>query len=74
MLGKGPQRAEWFVGKRVAAVGVAEGIHRPERLIEQVGGAPVHGWDAGAGGGGQPRRASAVEAAAGTSGAARTWR
>ncbi|MEU6356361.1 fructose-specific PTS transporter subunit EIIC [Streptomyces sp. NPDC047072] len=31
-----------FVGKRVLKVGVAEGIHHPERLIEQVGSAPVH--------------------------------
>ncbi|MET7615731.1 PTS fructose transporter subunit IIABC [Streptomyces sp. NPDC005408] len=39
-----------FVGKKVLAVGVAEGIHHPERLIEQVQNAPVHG--AGGGGGG----------------------
>lgn len=31
-----------FVGKRVLAVGVAEGIHHPERLIEQVRSAPVY--------------------------------
>ncbi|WP_407289238.1 fructose-specific PTS transporter subunit EIIC [Streptomyces sp. BP-8] len=31
-----------FVGKRVLAVGVAEGIHHPERLIERVRSAPVH--------------------------------
>jgi PTS system fructose-specific IIC component len=31
-----------FVGKRVLTVGVAEGIHHPERLIEQVRSAPVH--------------------------------
>ncbi|MFI6008615.1 fructose-specific PTS transporter subunit EIIC [Streptomyces sp. NPDC051243] len=31
-----------FVGKRVLTVGVAEGIHHPERLIEQVLSAPVH--------------------------------
>jgi fructose PTS system EIIBC or EIIC component len=31
-----------FVGKRVLKVGVAEGIHHPERLIEQVRSAPVH--------------------------------
>lgn len=30
-----------FAGKRVLAVGVAEGIRHPERLIERVGGAPV---------------------------------
>ncbi|MDH6518648.1 PTS system fructose-specific IIC component [Streptomyces sp. SAI-135] len=31
-----------FAGKRVLTVGVAEGIHHPERLIEQVRSAPVH--------------------------------
>ncbi|WP_031481221.1 fructose-specific PTS transporter subunit EIIC [Streptomyces bicolor] len=31
-----------FVGKRVLTVGVTEGIHHPERLIEQVLSAPVH--------------------------------
>ncbi|PGH50098.1 PTS fructose transporter subunit IIB, partial [Streptomyces sp. Ru87] len=30
-----------FEGKRLLVVGVAEGIHRPERLIEQVRDAPV---------------------------------
>ncbi|MYW44083.1 fructose-specific PTS transporter subunit EIIC, partial [Streptomyces sp. SID161] len=34
-----------FVGKRVLAVGVAEGVHHPERLIERVRSAPVHGAD-----------------------------
>ncbi|MEU9011495.1 fructose-specific PTS transporter subunit EIIC [Streptomyces sp. NPDC048479] len=38
-----------FAGKKVLAVGVAEGIHHPERLIEQVQNAPVQG--AGGGGG-----------------------
>ncbi|MFF8847771.1 fructose-specific PTS transporter subunit EIIC [Streptomyces sp. NPDC015127] len=41
-----------FVGKKVLAVGVAEGIHHPERLIEQVQSAPVHtagGGDGAAG-------------------------
>nr|WP_031065683.1 PTS fructose transporter subunit IIABC [Streptomyces ochraceiscleroticus] len=32
-----------FVGKRVVVVGVAEGIHHPEELIERVGSAPVYG-------------------------------
>ncbi|WP_063736134.1 fructose-specific PTS transporter subunit EIIC [Streptomyces sp. RTd22] len=53
-----------FVGKKVLVVGVAEGIHHPERLIEQVSDAPVYeghegvsaasgaGAGAGAGGGG----------------------
>ncbi|MFG2178621.1 fructose-specific PTS transporter subunit EIIC [Streptomyces abikoensis] len=46
-----------FVGKRLLVVGVAEGIHHPERLIERVMAAPVHeggggpGWGAGGGGG-----------------------
>ncbi|MFD8391321.1 fructose-specific PTS transporter subunit EIIC [Streptomyces sp. NPDC059680] len=31
-----------FAGKRVLAVGVAEGIHHPEQLIERVRSAPVH--------------------------------
>lgn len=31
-----------FAGKRVLVVGVAEGIHHPERLIERVLSAPVH--------------------------------
>ncbi|MCX4859777.1 fructose-specific PTS transporter subunit EIIC [Streptomyces canus] len=31
-----------FVGKRVLTVGVAEGIHHPEQLIERVRSAPVH--------------------------------
>ncbi|RNG22645.1 PTS fructose transporter subunit IIC [Streptomyces botrytidirepellens] len=31
-----------FVGKKVLVVGVAEGIHHPERLIEQVSDAPVY--------------------------------
>ena len=31
-----------FAGKRVLKVGVAEGIHHPERLIEEVRSAPVH--------------------------------
>ncbi|MBI0300194.1 PTS sugar transporter subunit IIA [Streptomyces sp. PRKS01-29] len=41
-----------FVGKRVLVVGVADGIHRPQRLIEQVLDAPVYqgdGPDAGHG-------------------------
>ncbi|GHF11159.1 fructose-specific PTS transporter subunit EIIC [Streptomyces morookaense] len=46
-----------FAGKRVLVVGVAEGIHHPEQLIEQVQSAPVHEGDgggilAGAAGGG----------------------
>ncbi|MEY9991807.1 PTS system fructose-specific IIC component [Streptomyces sp. V4I8] len=48
-----------FAGKRVLTVGVAEGIRRPERLIEQVLSAPVHteggAPTAPAGGGGRER-------------------
>lgn len=40
-----------FVGKRVLSVGVSEGISHPERLIEQVRSAPVHGGGGGAGSG-----------------------
>lgn len=39
-----------FVGKRVLSVGVSEGISHPDRLIEQVRSAPVHGGDGGSGG------------------------
>ncbi|MFD4483455.1 fructose-specific PTS transporter subunit EIIC [Streptomyces sp. NPDC058471] len=44
-----------FAGKRVLSVGVSEGISHPERLIEQVQSAPVHG---GGGGGGSAETAS----------------
>ncbi|MFK4268396.1 fructose-specific PTS transporter subunit EIIC [Streptomyces milbemycinicus] len=53
-----------FVGKRVLVVGVAEGIHHPERLIEQVRSAPVYDGDgsaagrSGTGGGGATGRAA----------------
>ncbi|MFD7100968.1 fructose-specific PTS transporter subunit EIIC [Streptomyces xanthophaeus] len=49
---------ERFAGKRVLSTGVADGIHRPEELIERVQSAPVQsgaaadGGSAGAGGGG----------------------
>ncbi|MEU8765246.1 fructose-specific PTS transporter subunit EIIC [Streptomyces sp. NPDC048659] len=58
-----------FAGKPVLSVGVAEGIHHPERLIEQVADAPVQAGDgsggggggaAGAGGGGGGRERSAA--------------
>ncbi|RII15141.1 PTS system mannose-specific EIIBCA component [Streptomyces sp. YIM 130001] len=38
-----------FAGKRVLTVGVSEGISHPERLIEQVQSAPVHGGGSGSG-------------------------
>ncbi|MGW2650921.1 fructose-specific PTS transporter subunit EIIC [Streptomyces sp. NPDC001393] len=51
-----------FAGKRVLTVGVAEGIHHPEQLIERVRSAPVHAPGgaagdsaAGASGGGRER-------------------
>ncbi|TMU95171.1 fructose-specific PTS transporter subunit EIIC [Streptomyces sp. DASNCL29] len=48
-----------FVGKRVLVVGVADGIHRPQRLIEQVLDAPVYEGDgAGAGRGASGAAAS----------------
>ncbi|RSS71767.1 fructose-specific PTS transporter subunit EIIC [Streptomyces sp. WAC06614] len=49
---------ERFAGKRVLATGVADGIHRPEELIEGVRSAPVQEGTAGAGrgsGGGKER-------------------
>ncbi|GHB40323.1 hypothetical protein GCM10010331_29400 [Streptomyces xanthochromogenes] len=55
-----------FAGKRVLSVPVADGIHRPEQLIEQVRSAPVHaGGDGGAGsgsGGGGKERSAAYKA------------
>ncbi|MFD3944442.1 fructose-specific PTS transporter subunit EIIC [Streptomyces sp. NPDC058579] len=44
-----------FAGKRVLTVGVAEGIHHPERLIEQVRSAPVQGAGGGDGADGAGR-------------------
>ncbi|MGW1075827.1 fructose-specific PTS transporter subunit EIIC [Streptomyces sp. NPDC002537] len=46
-----------FAGKRVLSVGVAEGIHHPERLIERVRSAPVYAGAGGAGAGGMPSTA-----------------
>ncbi|MEU7137790.1 fructose-specific PTS transporter subunit EIIC [Streptomyces sp. NPDC046261] len=43
-----------FAGKRVLSVGVAEGIHHPERLIERVREAPVYEPRGGAGSGAGP--------------------
>ncbi|MER6845636.1 fructose-specific PTS transporter subunit EIIC [Streptomyces platensis] len=40
-----------FVGKRVLAVGVAEGIRHPEQLVERVRSAPVYGRAEGDGAG-----------------------
>ncbi|MEU9879554.1 PTS fructose transporter subunit IIABC [Streptomyces phaeochromogenes] len=60
-----------FAGKRVVTVGVAEGIHHPERLIEQVRTAPVHGGggdgtstspSVGSGGGGGKERSVGYKA------------
>ncbi|MFE3523678.1 fructose-specific PTS transporter subunit EIIC [Streptomyces sp. NPDC059161] len=39
-----------FAGKRVLSVPVADGIHRPAQLIEQVRDAPVHRGDGASGG------------------------
>ncbi|MEV7420502.1 fructose-specific PTS transporter subunit EIIC [Streptomyces sp. NPDC089919] len=52
---------ERFGGKRVLSVGVADGIHKPEELIERVQSAPVQeGTSAPAGGGGGGRERSAA--------------
>jgi PTS system fructose-specific IIC component len=53
-----------FAGKRVITVGVAEGIHHPERLIERVRSAPVHtaGSTAEATSGGGKERSLAYKA------------
>ncbi|WP_245171551.1 fructose-specific PTS transporter subunit EIIC [Streptomyces decoyicus] len=48
-----------FVGKKVLAVGVAEGIRHPEQLIERVRSAPVYGGEPGDGAGGGAAAASA---------------
>ncbi|MFE2679978.1 PTS fructose transporter subunit IIC, partial [Streptomyces hygroscopicus] len=53
-----------FIGKRVLVVGVAEGIHHPERLIEQVREAPVYRGDGGGRGGGGGRSAERGTASA----------
>ncbi|MEU9237846.1 fructose-specific PTS transporter subunit EIIC [Streptomyces subrutilus] len=42
---------ERFAGKRVLSTGVADGIHRPEELIERVRSAPVQAGAAGTGAG-----------------------
>ncbi|WSB70971.1 fructose-specific PTS transporter subunit EIIC [Streptomyces decoyicus] len=47
-----------FVGKKVLAVGVAEGIRHPEQLIERVQSAPVYGGETGDGAGGGAAAAS----------------
>ncbi|MET8681234.1 fructose-specific PTS transporter subunit EIIC [Streptomyces sp. NPDC004647] len=55
-----------FVGKRVLVVGVAEGIHHPEQLIELVHSAPVHrGDDGSSGSGGSASTGSAAGAGGG---------
>ncbi|WP_030572591.1 fructose-specific PTS transporter subunit EIIC [Streptomyces aureocirculatus] len=56
-----------FAGKRVLSVGVSEGISHPERLIERVQSAPVHGGGAGGGtrGGGTQSAAGGGSAGAG---------
>lgn len=46
-----------FAGKRVLSVGVSEGISHPERLIERVQSAPVHG-DGGGGAAEAPAQGS----------------
>ncbi|MFE6743970.1 fructose-specific PTS transporter subunit EIIC [Streptomyces tubercidicus] len=58
-----------FVGKRVLAVGVAEGIRHPEQLLERARSAPVYGGEEGAGAGnGAGAGAGAAPAAGGSGG------
>ncbi|WP_446750824.1 fructose-specific PTS transporter subunit EIIC [Streptomyces sp. G7(2002)] len=58
-----------FVGKRVLAVGVAEGIRHPEQLIERVRSAPVYGGAEGANAGaGAGTGAGAAPASGGAGG------
>ncbi|MFI8941487.1 fructose-specific PTS transporter subunit EIIC [Streptomyces syringium] len=58
-----------FAGKRVLSVGVAEGIHHPERLIERVRSAPVHeGGGTGRGAGGGPALAAPADGPGGGGG------
>ncbi|MGX1852706.1 fructose-specific PTS transporter subunit EIIC [Streptomyces sp. NPDC055299] len=58
-----------FAGKRVLAVGVAEGIRHPEQLIERVQSAPVYGGaesgGAGTGGGAAPASGGGKERSVG---------
>lgn len=58
-----------FAGKRVLAVGVAEGIRHPEQLIERVQSAPVYGGAAaggsGTGGGAAPASGGGKERSVG---------
>ncbi|MCQ8836540.1 PTS fructose transporter subunit IIC, partial [Streptomyces malaysiensis] len=73
-----------FVGKRVLVAGVADGIHRPERLIEQVLDAPVYEGDrqdagrgaasAGRGGGGGGGRAGGGAGGGGGKGRSVTYK
>ncbi|MEU0084924.1 PTS fructose transporter subunit IIABC [Streptomyces sp. NPDC006274] len=59
-----------FEGKRVLAVGVAEGIRHPDQLIERVRDAPVHRAQGGAGadGGGTAEPARGAKGGAGGGG------
>lgn len=58
-----------FIGKRVLVVGVADGIHRPERLIEQVRNAPVYQGD-----GHEAQRGTASAASGGGKGRSVTYK
>ncbi|MGP3946724.1 MULTISPECIES: fructose-specific PTS transporter subunit EIIC [Streptomyces] len=58
-----------FIGKRVLVVGVADGIHRPERLIEQVRSAPVYQGD-----GHEAQRGAASAASGGGKGRSVTYK
>ncbi|WP_432096240.1 fructose-specific PTS transporter subunit EIIC [Streptomyces sp. bgisy100] len=54
-----------FAGKRVLVVGVAEGIHHPERLIERVLDAPLQQGDGGGAAGTGPAGATAGDSGGG---------
>ncbi|WP_405538384.1 fructose-specific PTS transporter subunit EIIC [Streptomyces antimycoticus] len=58
-----------FIGKRVLVVAVADGIHRPERLIEQVRNAPVYQGD-----GHEAERGAAPAASGGGKGRSVTYK
>ncbi|MCB5166340.1 fructose-specific PTS transporter subunit EIIC [Streptomyces bambusae] len=63
---------ERFAGKRVLSTGVADGIHRPEELIEQVQRAPVQSGTAAPAGGSGAGSAGATGGAGGWGGSGRS--
>ncbi|MFE2188934.1 fructose-specific PTS transporter subunit EIIC [Streptomyces sp. NPDC059455] len=63
-----------FVGKRVLVVGVADGIHRPQRLIEQVLDASVYEGDGSGAGRGGASGAAASGGGGGSKGRSVTYK